>query len=67
MVIERTKNELIFKIPENINIDDIQDFIDYLNYRMATKKNKATQEQVNELVNSIKIGRLERTKKRLGL
>lgn len=67
MVIERTKGELIFKIPGKINIDDIQDFIDYLNYRTATKKSKATQSQVSNLVDSIKKGRLERTKKRMGL
>lgn len=67
MTIERSKGELIFRLPENLNIDDLQDFIDYLNYRTISKKSKATQEQVDALVKSVKKGRLEKTRRRLCL
>lgn len=67
MTIERIKGELVFRIPGNLNVDDLQDFIDYLKYRSIARKTKATQQQVNVLVKSAKRGRLDRTKARLGL
>ena len=67
MTIERSKGELVFRVPGNLNIDDLQDFIDYLNYRTISKKSKASQEQVDNLVKAIKKGRFERTRSRLGL
>jgi hypothetical protein len=67
MTIERSKGELVFRVPGNLNIDDLQDFIDYLNYRTISKKSKASQEQVDNLVKTIKKGRFERTRSRLGL
>ena len=38
MTIERTKNEVIFRLPNNINLDDLQDFADYFKYRTIAKK-----------------------------
>lgn len=67
MTIEKSKGELVFRVPGNLNIDDLQDFIDYLNYRTISKKSKASQEQVDNLVKAIKKGRFERTRSRLGL
>ena len=67
MTIEKSKGELVFRVPGNLNIDDLQDFIDYLNYRTISKKSKASQEQVDNLVKTIKKGRFERTRSRLGL
>ena len=67
MTIERTKNEVIFRLPNNINLDDLQDFTDYFQYRTAVKNSKATQTQVDHLVKEIKKGRWEKTKKQLDL
>jgi transcriptional regulator of heat shock response len=56
MTIERTKNEIIFRLPNNINLDDLQDFVDYFQYRTIAKKSKASQTEVDNLVKEIKKG-----------
>jgi hypothetical protein len=67
MTIERTKNEVIFRLPNNINLDDLQDFADYFKYRTIANKSKATQTEVDNLVKEIKKGRWDKTRKQLGL
>ncbi|MDT3738987.1 MAG: hypothetical protein RO257_05735 [Candidatus Kapabacteria bacterium] len=63
MVIERTENELVFKMPYSSNIDELQDLEDLFQYFQITQKSKATQEDVDNLVEEIKKGRWNRTKK----
>jgi hypothetical protein len=67
LTIERTKNEIIFRLPNNINLDDLQDFADYFQYRTIANKSKASQTEVDNLVKEIKKGRWDKTKKQLGL
>jgi len=62
MIIERTKSEIIFRLPNNINVDDLQDLTDLLEYKEITKKSKATQKDVDLLVKAVKKGRWEKTK-----
>lgn len=63
MIIERTKKEVIFKIPEALSVDRLQDIVDYLKYVEATRKSKASQKDVDELVKKIKKGRWAKTKR----
>jgi hypothetical protein len=65
MIIERTPNEIIFRFPRNMNLDDLQDLTDLFEYKELTKKSVASQEVVNDLVKTIKKGRWERTKRQL--
>jgi hypothetical protein len=65
MIIERTPNEIIFRFPRNMNLDDLQDLTDLFEYKELTKKSDASQEDVNNLVKTIKKGRWERTKQQL--
>ena len=67
MIIERTKNEVIFRLPATINIDDLQNMADMLEYKEIAKKSKATQEAVDDLVRTIKKGRWAETKSKLNL
>ena len=67
MIIERTKNEIIFRLPATINIDDLQNMADMLEYKEIAKKSKATQEAVDDLVKTIKKGRWAETKSKLNL
>ncbi|MBK6340207.1 MAG: hypothetical protein IPO64_07185 [Bacteroidetes bacterium] len=67
MTIERTNNEIIFRLPNNINLDDLQDFADYFQYRTIANKSKASQTEVDNLVKEIKKGRWDKTRKQLGL
>lgn len=62
MIIERTKNEIIFRLPENVNLDLLQDLADFFEFREIAKKSKAKQEDVDFLVKEIKRGRWSSTK-----
>lgn len=67
MIIERNKDEIIFKLEGNINIDDLQDLTDLFEFKEISRKSKAKQKDIDSLVKSIKKGRWEKTKNKLGL
>jgi len=62
MIIESTKNEVIIRLPGNINIDDLQDMTDWFQYKEITRRSKAKQVDVDTLVDQIKKGRWEKRK-----
>ena len=56
MKITNKTNELVISIPKGIlDINDIQDFLDFLRYKILVSKSKATEEQVQELVDEINL------------
>ncbi len=57
MTIERTAEEIIIRISSSMNVDDIQQLIDYLNYKQIVRKSQATQKEVDVLVATVKQGR----------
>lgn len=65
MIIERTPNEIIFRFPRDMNVDDLQDLADLFEYKELTKKSKASQKDVDDLVKTIKKGRWEKSKQQL--
>lgn len=67
MIIERTKKEVIVRIPSGTSIEDLQEITDLLGFREITKKSKASQREVDALVKKIKKGRWARTKLKLNL
>jgi hypothetical protein len=67
MIIERNKDEIIFKLEGNIDIDDLQDLTDLFEFKEISRKSKAKQKDIDSLVKSIKKGRWEKTKNKLGL
>jgi hypothetical protein len=40
MIIERTKDEIIIRLPGNIDIDELQDFTDWFRYKELTGNQK---------------------------
>lgn len=54
MIIERTKSEVVIRIPANINTDDLQDFVNYIRYKELTSKFKVSQKEVDGLVSDVK-------------
>jgi hypothetical protein len=48
MVIERTKNEIIFRLPADIDTAGFQRIVNYLKYKEAIRKSQGTEEQANE-------------------
>lgn len=65
MIIERTENEVIIRLPANINIEGLQQMVDYLTYKEATSKSVATQEEIDDLVKEVKGSWWQKNKKRL--
>ena len=65
MIIERTKSEIIFRLPGDIKIDELQELTDWFRYLEVTRKSKATQADVDVLVGQIKKGRWARRKQLL--
>ncbi len=65
MIIEQTPNEIIFRFPKDMNLDDLQDMADLFEYKELSKKAKTSQKDVDDLVKSIKKGRWNRTKQQL--
>lgn len=62
MIIERTKSEIIIRLPGDINIDELQDLTDWFQYKEISRKSKAKQEDVDSLVSQIKRGRWDKRK-----
>jgi hypothetical protein len=61
MIIERTNTEIVFRLPGDIDMDDLQDMTDLFEFMEIAKKSNATQKDVDELVKSIKKGRWKKT------
>ncbi len=66
MIIERTSKE-VFRLPSSTKLEDLQDVANLFTFKEVSKKSKATQKQVDELVKEIKKGRWAKTKQKLGL
>ena len=49
MIVERTNNEILVRLPANLDLTELQNILDYLEYKEATSKTKAKQEDVDEL------------------
>jgi len=65
MRITNNPNELVISIPKGVlDINDIQDFLDFLRYKILVSKSEATEEQIQELVDEInqELGNLNQEK-----
>lgn len=56
MLIERTNNEVIIRLPSYVDTEGLQRLIDYLSYKEATAKSKAKQTDVDKLAKEVKKG-----------
>ena len=54
MIIERTDKEIIIRLPATMDIDEVQRFVNYLQFREITSKSKAKQADIDQLVKLIK-------------
>ena len=64
MDIQRTDNEILLRLPGNVDTLGLQRMIDYLKYKEATAGNKADQETVDELAKESKTNWLKEHKHR---
>jgi hypothetical protein len=66
MVIERTKEEVIIRLPASVDTDDLQDFLNYARYKELTSKFDTLQEEVNKLANEINVNWRKQDKAKSG-
>jgi hypothetical protein len=64
MVIERTKKEVIIRLPSYIDTEGLQNLINYLIYKEATDKSQAKQDDVDRLAKEIKKGWWSKNRRR---
>jgi hypothetical protein len=67
MIVERINNEILIRIPSNMNYSRIQSIMDYLRYEELTSDSAATQEDIDILTAEAKKGRWDRIKREIGL
>ena len=53
MTIERTAEEVIIRLPANVEPEGLQRLVDYLVYQAATAGSQATQAAVDELAREV--------------
>jgi hypothetical protein len=53
MLVERTNKEIIIRLPASVDIDDLQDFINYARYKEITSKFKIEQSEADTLAEEI--------------
>lgn len=54
MIIERTANEVIIRLPSYVDTNGLQRFVDYLSYKEATALSQAKQSDVDTLAKEVK-------------
>lgn len=54
MVIERTKDEILLRIPANFDTESLQKIINFLKYKEAIKKSQATENEIDEIAKESK-------------
>ena len=67
MIIERTSEEVLFRLPLSTKLKDLQQIADLFTFKEISRKSKASQKEVDDLVNEIKKGRWTKTKRKIGL
>jgi hypothetical protein len=66
MIVERHKDEVIVRLPANVDLRELQDTLDYLRYREATAGSKAKQSDVDALAEEVNRSMAERLRKLRG-
>jgi hypothetical protein len=53
MILERTNNEILVRLPAYVDLSELQDMLDYLDYKEQTAKSTTVQKDVDELSEKI--------------
>lgn len=62
MILERTDNEILIRLPADIDLSELQNMLDYLEYKEITSKSAARQIDVDELSETINKSMWEKIK-----
>lgn len=63
MIVERTKNEILVKLSPKTNTSDLQDMLDYLEYKELVSKSKAKQKDIDDLAKEVNRSMMEKVRK----
>ncbi len=64
MKIERTKDEIVIRLPAKVSVDHLQRLINYLSYQEVTADSQAQQDSIDELAREVNQGWWEINKQR---
>lgn len=53
MILERTKDEILVRLPSYVDLTELQNMLEYLQYKELTAKSKAKQSDVDELSKAV--------------
>jgi predicted nucleotide-binding protein (sugar kinase/HSP70/actin superfamily) len=53
MIIQRTTKEIIIRLPATIDMEDLQEFLNYARYKELTSDIKVSQEEVDKLADKV--------------
>ncbi|MEI9934703.1 MAG: hypothetical protein WDM71_07580 [Ferruginibacter sp.] len=53
MLVERTKKEVIIRLPASVDTEELQDFLNYARYKELTSSFKIEQKEVDKLAGEI--------------
>lgn len=53
MLVERTNKEVIIRLPSSMDIEDLQDFLNYARYKELTASFKTDQKEVDKIANEV--------------
>jgi len=67
MIVERSNNEILVRLPSNVDLSELQDMLDYLKYRELTANSKAKQEDVDKLAKEVNSTMWDKIKKQRNL
>jgi hypothetical protein len=63
MIVERTKNEILVRLSPHTNTSDLQDMLDFLEYKEMVSKSKAKQSDIDELAKLVNHSMREKVRK----
>ena len=53
MILERTKGEILVRLPAYVDLSELQNMLDFLHYKELTAKSKAKQTDADELSRAV--------------
>ncbi len=63
MIVERSNKEILVRLSPKTNISDLQDMLDFLEYKELVSKSKATQSDIDALSKQVNRSIMKRVRK----
>lgn len=67
MILERTNDEILVRLPAYVDLSELQNMLDFLQYKELTAKSKAKKTDVDELSKAVNKSIWTKVKARRGL